>query len=242
MSAEQFVAAGADEIQHLNFIFLNFLMKEAPDTRDMTRFTAIGRYAHTIDPENERERTFIALLANQRIVVDPTINLFENFFEAKAGEIGPGYRGIAARLPPQVQRELRLGGLKPPAGQEKNYAEAFPSMLRMLAALHQAGVPIVPGTDAMAGFALLRELELYEAAGIPRADILRMATLGSAEVNRRAHELGVIAPGWYADLILLDADPMQSISALRRVRRVIKDGVSYLPDELYAAVGVKPDP
>lgn len=242
MSAEQFVAAGADEIQHLNFVFLNFLMKEAPDTRNMTRFTAIGQHAHAIDPANERERKFIALLAGRRTVIDPTINIFENFFEAKAGEVDPGYRSVAARLPPQVQRGLRRGGLTPPAGQEENYGKAFASMLRMLAALHQAGVPIVPGTDGMAGFALLRELELYEAAGIPRADILRMATLGSAEVNRRAHELGLIAPGWYADLILVDADPLQSISALRRVRRVIKDGVSYLPDELYSAVGVKPDP
>ena len=56
MTAEQFVAAGADELQHLNFVFLNFLAKEAPDTRDMTRFTAIGRFAHAIDPEGEREQ------------------------------------------------------------------------------------------------------------------------------------------------------------------------------------------
>lgn len=242
MSAEQFVAAGADEIQHLNFVFLNFLTKEAADTRDMTRFTAVGRHAHRIDPEGELERKFIALLAGRRIVVDPTINLYENFFEAKAGEIDPGYASVAARLPPQVQRGLRLGGLKPPAGEEEHYAKAFPSMLRMLGALHAAGVPIVPGTDGLPGFALLRELELYEAAGIPRADILRLATLGSAEVNRRAHELGVVAPGWYADLILVDTDPLASISALRRVRRVIKDGVSYLPGELYSAVGVKPGP
>lgn len=242
MTAEQFVAAGADELQHLNFVFLNFLAKEAADTRDMTRFTAIGKFAHRIDPEGERERKFIATLAGRRTVVDPTINIFEGFFEATAGEMHPGYTSVAPRLPPQVQRSLRLGGLAPPEGEQEHYAKAFPSMLRMLAALHQAGVPIVPGTDGLPGFALLRELELYEAAGIPPADILRMATLGSAEVNRRSHELGLIAPGWMADLILVDGDPLESISALRKVSRVVKDGVSYLPAELYSTVGVSPAP
>jgi hypothetical protein len=242
MDAEQFIAAGADELQHMNFVFLNFLTKQAPDTRDMTRFTAIGKYADSIDPEGDDERRFISLLASTGTVLDPTINIFEGFFESRAGEIDPGYRDIANRLPPQVRRSLLLGGLKPAPGDEAHYAKAFASMLRFLNATHQAGVTIVPGTDGLAGFALHRELELYEAAGIPTAEILRMATLGSAQVNRKAQELGIIAPGWLADLILVDGDPLASISALRKIRRVIKGGVSYFPEELYPAVGVAAAP
>lgn len=238
MSAEQFIAAGADELQHLNFVFLNFLTKEAPDTRDMTRFTAIGRHAVDIDPVGERERKFIDTMAARSTVLDGTVNIFERFFEANAGEMHPGYVAVADRLPPQVRRQLLLGGLTPPAGDEERYQKAFASMLRFLAAVHKAGVPIIPGTDALAGFALHRELELYAAAGIPTADVLRMATLGSAEANRRAHELGVIAPGWLADLILIDGDPMTDIGAIRRVRRVMKDGRWYDPAALYAEVGV----
>lgn len=238
MSAEQFIAAGADELQHLNFVFLNFLTKEAPDTRDMTRFTAVGRHAASIDPTGARELKFIDTMAAHSTVLDGTVNIFENFFEARAGEVNPGYRTIADRLPPQVRRGLLLGGLKPAAGDEERYQRAFASMLRFLAAVHQAGVPIIPGTDGLAGFALHRELELYAAAGIPIADVLRMATLGSAEANRRAHELGVVAPGWLADLILIDGDPLTDISAIRQVRRVMKDGRMYDPSALYSVVGV----
>lgn len=242
MSAAQFVDAGADELQHMNFVLLNFLSKEAPDTRDMSRFTAIGKFASRIDPEGADERQFIAQLARRQTVIDPTLGIFEGMFESRSGTVAPGYGEVIDRLPPQVRRSLLLGGLTAPAGQAEQYAKAFPAMLKFLHALFEAGVPIIPGTDALAGFALQRELELYAAAGIPTASVLRMATLDSAVVNRRSDELGVIAPGWLADLILVDGDPTASISALRKVRRVFKNGISYYPNELYQSVGVAPLP
>ena len=196
-----------------------------PATRDMTRFTAIGRHAAGIDPTGERELKFIDTMVAHNTVLDGTVNIFEGFFEARSGEVHPGYKNVADRLPPQVRRGLLLGGLRPPVGDEDHYQRAFASMLRFLAAVHEAGVPIIPGTDGLAGFALQRELELYAAAGIPIADVLRMATLGSAEANRKAHELGVIAPGWLADLIVIEGDPLTDISDIRQVRQIMKDGL-----------------
>ncbi len=52
MSAQMFVEAGADEIQHLNFIVLNFLFDQIKDTRGTTRFTAVGEHAHELGPDN----------------------------------------------------------------------------------------------------------------------------------------------------------------------------------------------
>ena len=242
MTAQQFIEAGADEIQHLNFVFLNFLFKEVPDTRDMKRFTAIGRFGSTIDPAGPREQAFIAELAAMRTVLDPTINVFEGFFESKAGQMHPGYVAVAKRLPIEIRRSLTVGGLPVPNGEEAHYADAFASMLRFLAALHQAGVAIIPGTDGMPGFALHRELELYAAAGIPNAEILTMATLGSAVANRRSGELGLVASGWLADLILVDGDPLRDIADIRKVSLVMKGGVRYDPNALYRQIGVSPRP
>ncbi len=81
-----------------------------------------------------------------RTVLDPTVNIFEGFFESKAGEMHPGYVSVARRLPIEVRRSLTLGGLTVPKGEEASYADAFASMLRFLAALHQAGVAIIPGS------------------------------------------------------------------------------------------------
>ncbi|MCB1600706.1 MAG: amidohydrolase family protein [Xanthomonadales bacterium] len=242
MVASQFIDAGADELQHMNFVMLNFLSKEAPDTRDMSRFTAIGKHAANIDLDSEEVRGFIAQLVRRQTVVDPTLGIFESMFESEAGSVAPGYADVIERLPPQVRRSLLLGGLKPDAADKAAYSRAFPAMLQFLQALFKAGVTIIPGTDTLAGFGLQRELELYAAAGIPTTSVLRMATLDSAAVNRRSDELGLIAPGWLADLIVVDGDPTASMSALRKVRRVIKNGVSYYPDELYEALGVAPAP
>jgi imidazolonepropionase-like amidohydrolase len=113
-------------------------------------------------------------------------------------------------------------------------------MLRLVKLMHDAGITIVPGTDAFAGFALHRELELYVEAGIPPAEVLRIATIVPARLTKRQRELGSVAPGKLADLVLVDGNPAERIGDIRHPVLVVKDGVMYVPDELYAAVGVRP--
>jgi imidazolonepropionase-like amidohydrolase len=104
--------------------------------------------------------------------------------------------------------------------------------------LHDSGLRIVAGTDGMAGFTLQRELELYAQAGIPPAEVLRIATLQPAEILKRDHDLGTIEPGKLADFILVDGDPTRNISDIRRVVTVVKDGQVFVPAELYRELGV----
>jgi len=115
-------------------------------------------------------------------------------------------------------------------------------MVQLVGMLHREGVRLVAGTDALSGFQLHRELELYVQAGIPPADVLYIATLGAARVMKHDGEFGVIAPGRLADVVLVDGDPTVDISDVRRTRLVVKDGVVYEPDRLYAAIGVAPVP
>ncbi|MGH7530247.1 MAG: amidohydrolase family protein, partial [Gemmatimonadales bacterium] len=103
-----------------------------------------------------------------------------------------------------------------------------------------AGVPIVAGTDCLAGMCLHRELELYSQAGIPNAAVLRLATWGAATVANRNDQLGAIRPGYLADLILVDGDPVADISNIRHVDMVMKGGVLYDPAAVYRALGVLP--
>jgi imidazolonepropionase-like amidohydrolase len=98
----------------------------------------------------------------------------------------------------------------------------------------------VAGTDAMAGFALHRELELYVKAGIPPGEVLRIATWNGARYTRTLDRLGSIAPGKLADLVLVDGDPTEDISAIRRIVLVMKEGVTYYPAEIHEATGIKP--
>ena len=118
------------------------------------------------------------------------------------------------------------------------YQESFDNLLKMIKALYDAGITIVPGTDAMPGFSYHKELEHYVSAGIPAAEVLRMATITSAKVTGSGNELGSIQAGKLADLILVDGNPAENISDIRRVELTIKDGKIYQPEQLYRAIGV----
>jgi imidazolonepropionase-like amidohydrolase len=110
----------------------------------------------------------------------------------------------------------------------------------MVGKLYREGVPLVAGTDDLAGFTLHRELEHWVEAGIPAPEVLRIATLGAAEVMGRADRLGTLEPGKLADLIVVDGNPAEEISAIRNVELTIKDGVLFDTAKLYEAVGIRP--
>ncbi|HEV7573661.1 MAG TPA: amidohydrolase family protein, partial [Thermoanaerobaculia bacterium] len=138
-----------------------------------------------------------------------------------------------------VRRGFLTGGLPVPEGKDQLYRDSFRNVLAMVKALYDNHIPIVAGTDAMAGFSLHRELELYVQAGIPSAEVLRIATLGAASVMKHDDQLGSIAPGKLADLDIVDGDPSVNISDVRRVVTVIKDGKIFDARAVAEEIGVK---
>jgi imidazolonepropionase-like amidohydrolase len=240
MSAQMFVEAGADEIQHMNFIVLNFVFDQIKDTRGTTRFTAVAEHARELGPDNVKVQEFIRFLKAHHTVLDPTMSIFESFFSGNPAAVSPGLEAIVPRFPPQVRRGLLSGALPVPKDKEAAYKEAFPSMLRLLKMLDDAGITIIPGTDSLSGYTLLHELELYARAGIPPAQVLRMATLTSAQVVGLDRERGTIAPGKLADMILIDGDPTAHIEDIHKIAIVIKGGHILRPAQIETALGIAP--
>lgn len=238
LKAADAVREGFDEIQHANFLFLNFL--DGVDTRTAARMSAVGEHAAELDLGSEPVRAFLRLLKERGTVIDPTVNILEDLFVGRPGEVSPGLQPVAGRLPMPVRRGLLGGNLPLPAGMEQRYRDSFRSVLALVKALHDAGIPIVAGTDALPGFSLHRELEHYVAAGLSAPDALRAATLVPARVMGREKDLGTLEPGKLADLVLVDGDPAVRISDVRRVVLTIKDGVIYDAVGLSAAMGIKP--
>ena len=73
MSARQFIEGGADEIQHINFIELNFLFPEVKETRNPDRFIKVAEHAREFTPDKPQVREFIAFLKQHHTVLDPTM-------------------------------------------------------------------------------------------------------------------------------------------------------------------------
>lgn len=100
---------------------------------------------------------------------------------------------------------------------------------QIVRAMSKAGVGLLAGSDSMApyiipGFALHDELELLVAAGLTPAEALRAATLNPAKFFGRAHELGTVAAGRKANLVLLRANPLTRIGATREIETVVLQG------------------
>lgn len=241
MIAEQFVRDGADEIQHMNFIMLNF-MPDVAETRTPARFTEPGKRSAGLDLSSAQVTQFISFLKDHHTVIDPTIAIWEATYTDRPGKVPMIDAYMFDRLPLQVQRSLKTAGQAlpvPDTATDQLYRASYANFVRMLKKLYDNGITIVAGTDQGSGYALDRELEIYNQSGIPAAEVLRIATLTGAQVMKRDNELGSITPGKLADMILVSGDPTTNISDIRKVDTVIKGGAVMYPKELYSAIGVR---
>ena len=239
LRAQDVVEAGFDEIQHINQLMLNFLVTPTTDTRTLERFYLPAEKTASLDFDSKPVQEFIRLLAEKQIVIDPTIGTFE-IVMLRAGDTADVFAPVIDRFPPDIQRHVRSGFMKIPDDKtQRRYEASYAKMLEFIGRMHRAGVPIVAGTDGLAGFLLHGELELYVKAGIPAPRVLQIATRDAARIARTP-DRGVIAPGMLADLVLVDGDPTKNIADIRRTLMVITQGVVVYPSEVHRALGIRP--
>ncbi|MBM3513357.1 MAG: amidohydrolase family protein [Alphaproteobacteria bacterium] len=110
------------------------------------------------------------------------------------------------------------------SGMSERFKPLVDNMLWNLGALHEAGAILALGSDRTYGPMSLQEIELYAKAGIPLLDCITIATRNAALYLGREHDLGTIARGKLADLVLLDADPTANVANFATVNTVIKGG------------------
>ncbi|WP_282116957.1 amidohydrolase family protein [Cellulophaga baltica] len=238
MTATQAINQGYDEIQHMNMVFLNFL-SDTIDTRTPLRHTMSAYHGVDLNLKSKEYLDFVELLKTKNIRIDPTVSIFENMFVSVKGEPSPTYVKMIDRLPLLNQRDYYSGGLPKSGEKIARYKGSFNKMLAVVYDLHQKGIEIVPGTDGLPGFLYHRELELYAQAGISTSDILQLATIKSAEMTGVSASYGTIEVGKMADLILVDGNPLEDMSAIRNVEWTMKGGTLFYAKEVYQAMGIK---
>jgi hypothetical protein len=161
--ASEAVEQGFDEIQHVNFLFLNFLPKTI-DTRTPARFSEVAENAAGFDLKSEAE-AFFKLPPGHKTVTDPTLVAFEDLSSASWGRcphLHSDGRPAAGADPARA-----IPGSPPPAAEKVQ-----PTAIRSGSAWRWSrrfdhGIRIVAGTDNLAGFAYQRELELYAGPASP---------------------------------------------------------------------------
>ncbi|NVD70453.1 amidohydrolase family protein [Duganella sp. BJB1802] len=240
LRAQEALDAGYDEIQHINQVLLNFLVKPDTETRNLNRFLLPAEKVADMDFNTKPFKDFVAGLAKKQISIDPTMSAFA-FIQQKDGDINEPYRAFAANMPPDVARSLAVGAMKIDGDATlKRYQKSYAKMVEFVGIMYKAGVPIVAGTDDIAGFTLHSELALLVKAGLTPAQALQVATRNGARYTRTSNDRGSIAAGKLADLVLVDGDPTRDIADVRKVAAVITRGYVIYPREIDSALGIAP--
>ena len=212
------------------------------------RFAALVSLEHDnqLRPQCRRQAdgcaALLAALAQRRTAYVPT-HVASAAQDARLGSAPEAEAAALAHATAPVAllwrayRVLHRLGIDPATQQQydRELAEAF----RLTRAANQAGVRVLAGTDALDPFvlhgdALHDELALLHAAGMGTADVLRAATIRPAEHFGWGHRKGRIAPGYDADMVMLDANPLVDIGATRRIVGVMKHDRVFTTTDLAA--------
>jgi hypothetical protein len=237
MRPSQAIADGYDEITHIFYVIMEAMPDSVVSATGLTRVQGTARYSKDVDLHAEPMKSLVATMTQRKITVDPTLSVVEAFYCQDNGDLSAAYAPFAGALPASFERSLRQGGLAVPAGVTRaDYRASFAKLQSLVGVLHDAGVPIVAGTDGY-GMELVRELELYVGAGLSTTEALASATIVPAHLVGADKHTGSIEVGKTADLLLVDGNPQTNIGALRETKLVMMDGVLMDADALRAVGG-----
>lgn len=221
-SAQDAVADGVDGLEHIWSVF-NYVQPA-------------GATRSTVDLDNPKCAALVEQLVARRTYVDPTLVVFRNMILLPDVPEVSGHADNVlspAKLREFWPRYLQQAGC-PQGGDLETRRREFAKYQELTDRLYRAGVPLLVGTDSpepqvTPGFSLHQELELLVESGLTPSAALRAATLHNATVLRQQDQLGSIAAGKLADLVVLSADPLVDIRNTRRIDWIIRGGKALRP-------------
>ena len=249
---------GQSDIAHFEEL-MNALSREFSESRNIGSF--YGREEAFLDYVIERSEALATQLKTHNITVTTTLWLTESFAkqpfeldrvlrEVALEYENPGISEWVSFIPqglgwlPEVNRyKLPEGQTPEDRAASKLYWEAYAKACQLLARnLSQSGVTFLAGTDAnlpptVPGFSLHDELISLQNAGMAPAEVLKAATINPAHWLKS--NSGVMGPGYDANLLLLDENPLEDIAHTKTINKVIARGEVFdrqLLDDILAAV------
>ena len=226
--ASEASSAGQKSIEHFTGVFEGCSTIE--DQLLKGRKT-LGQNVATFNPE--RAKTLIALLAKNQTWQVPTLVWERGQWLVDDIDLSQDplikYAPVAwkNRTWPMFKKDILETMDTDPLPVRKRFVQME---LEMTLAMFRAGVPFMAGTDTAAGihifpgFSLHQELALFVEAGLTPMQALQTATLNPAKFLGTTADMGTVEKGKIADLVLLDANPLEDINNTRKIQAVVLAG------------------
>jgi imidazolonepropionase-like amidohydrolase len=242
VSAMEASDAGQKTIEHLQGVALACSSREAELRRGLKAFVERGsvpdlalslrfEVAATDSYDEEKAASLFARFVKNGTWHVPTLAVRQSHARLQETD---SIRGERMRYMPTSLRtrwESRRRATFKKLGPEEftNFKRSFRADLELVKAMHHAGVGILAGTDTGAldcfpGFSLHDELALLVQAGLTPMEALQSATRDPARCLGRSNDLGTIEHGKLADLLLLDANPLDDIRNTTKIAAVVVNG------------------
>ena len=239
-TADAMIAAGYDEMTHINQVMLGWVLEEGEDTRTLLRLTALKRLP-SLDIDDPAIAATIDAMAANNVAIDPTLAIHENLLRSRNGTTAPGLVDYIDHMPVEVQRSAKTAWTDVSTPEDDAaYWQAFDKIIETVSTMREKGIQLVPGTDLGGSLNYHRELELYQLVGMTPAEILKWASYDMAAYLGQETELGSIEVGKLADFFLIPGDPTADLKAIKTIGMVVKDGTFYFPSEIYPEFGIRP--
>jgi predicted amidohydrolase len=221
MNLMQAVDSGMDMVNHVNYVF---------------RILKKGKNNGPIDFSDPENKAVMSFIKNHHVVIDPTLGVFELAFRSLKDSITmiePRF----STLPVPLQSLFINTGMS--NDKEIEWAKTMMNHFKeVVAELYKDSITIVAGTDmGFPGYSVCRELELYVGCGLSPMAAIKTATIVPATVMKMDTESGSVETGKRGDIILVDGNPLNHISEIRKVSVVIRNGIIYNPSELHHMAG-----
>jgi len=226
---------GIDNLEHGFFTASDFIPNKYPDECDPFKMQqSLG----DLDKDSEEMKSLMQFLINKGVAVTTTLPVFEPY---KGREIVPG--GGLSALTPDIREQVSARYQRGVARQmQSNGDEYFRKQMTWEKRFHDLGGNLVAGTDptgagrVVPGYANQHVVELLVEASFTIEEAVKIVSLHGARYLELDDEIGTIAVGKKADLILIDGDLKKDVENIRKMEIVFKDGIGYSSPKMFDSV------
>ncbi|MBA2683930.1 MAG: amidohydrolase family protein [Gemmatimonadaceae bacterium] len=227
-------ALGIDDLEHGFFVATDFVPDKKPDVCP-GQGTGMKSLLD-VDTNGTAFKSLVADLVAHHVALTSTLTVFETFTPGS-----PEPPGLDV-LDPILQQDFQTFRAAVNSKKESIYTRLFAKERAMERQFARAGGLLIAGTDPTGGGGVIpgysdqRQAELLVGSGFSPLEAIRICTMNGATYLGRASQIGSIAVGKQADLVVIGGNPAANISDIRKVETVFKQGVGYDPAKLIASV------